>query len=152
MLDDDEEGLDAYKNGKKCSLLLNDERANSLIECDHGQLVISLAETDLLIVKDWIPVKVIREKSIDNINKQYFTKLPGFDVNSFPFVICSGFKQISLINIKTMQIQSFIEASCNTSYGQQAFFFKLEKYGYTLHFGSKVRENLNFELHQWHSL
>ena len=110
-------------------------------------MIVSLAETDILIVNDWVPIKVIREKFFDNINKFYFTLLPDFNAQSFPFIICSGFKHISLINVRSMQIQAFIDVSCNTSYGQQAFFFKHEKYGYTLHFSSKKREGLKYELH-----
>ena len=41
-------------------------------------MIISLAETDLLIVNDWTPVKIIKEKFFDNIDKFYFAKLPEF--------------------------------------------------------------------------
>ena len=115
-------------------------------------MIISLAETDLLIVNDWTPVKIIKEKFFDNIDKFYFAKLPDFHAQNFPFVICSGYNHISLINVKRMQIQAFVDVSCNTSYGQEAFFFRFEKYGYTLHFASKRAEGLRFELHQWHAL
>ena len=42
-------------------------------------MIIALAETDLLIVKDFKPVRIVYEKSLDNLNKYYFTKLPKFD-------------------------------------------------------------------------
>ena len=42
-------------------------------------MIIALAETDLLVVNEWKPVKLIREKSFDNINKYFFSKLPRFE-------------------------------------------------------------------------
>ena len=110
-------GADSKNVIKKGSILLKDERANSLFEFEKNHMIISLAETDLLIVKDFQPVKVIKEKSIDNIQKYYFSKLPGFNSHSFPFIVCAGFKHISLINVRTMKIQTFIDVSCNTNYG-----------------------------------
>ena len=50
-----------------------------MLEYGQGELIISLAETDLLIVKDWVPIKVINGKFFDNINKFYFALLPDFD-------------------------------------------------------------------------
>ena len=106
------------KENTKNSILLIDERANSIFEYEINQMIISLAETDLLIVKDFMPVKLIKDKFFDNIKKYYFTEHPEFDAHSFPFIISAGFKNISLINVRTMKIQAFIDASCNSSYGQ----------------------------------
>ena len=42
-------------------------------------MIVSLAETDLLIVRNWAPIKIIKEKLFDNIKKFFFTLLPDFD-------------------------------------------------------------------------
>ena len=60
------------KENTKSSILLKDERANSIFEYEINQMIISLAETDLLVVKDFTPVKLIKDKFFDNINKYYF--------------------------------------------------------------------------------
>ena len=69
------------KENTKNSILLIDERANSIFEYEINQMIISLAETDLLIVKDFMPVKLIKDKFFDNINKYYFTEHPEFDAH-----------------------------------------------------------------------
>ena len=43
-----------------------------MLEYGQGELIVSLAETDLLIVRDWEPIKIISGKLFDNINKFYF--------------------------------------------------------------------------------
>ena len=103
-------------------------------------MIVSLALTDLLIVHDWNPVKLIMRNSEGNINKFCFTPLPDFHIKTFPFIICSGFEHISLINVKEQFMQVFIKEPCNSVRGQQVFFFKNEKYGHSLHFASKFRE------------
>ena len=50
-----------------------------------------------------------------------------------------------------MQLQAFIDVPCTTTHGQQAFFFKDEKYGQSLHFASKPEGQI-CESHEWHSL
>ena len=114
-------------------------------------MIVSLALTDLLIVHDWNPVKLIMRNSEGNINKFCFTPLPDFHIKTFPFIICSGFEHISLINVKEQFMQVFIKEPCNSVRGQQVFFFKTEKYGHSLHFASKFREGKG-EQHKWHSL
>ena len=96
------EGLDSKYQKKKHSILLSDEMVNSVFEYERDQLIIALVGIDLLIVRNWIPIKVIHERKLDNIDKYYFTKLPGFDAVTYPFIICSGFDHISLINIREM--------------------------------------------------
>ena len=49
-------GTDSKEVRKKGSILLKDEKANQIFEYDANQLIISLAETDLLIVKDYRPI------------------------------------------------------------------------------------------------
>ena len=102
-------------------MLLCDERAIALLEYEPGKIIISLATTDLLIVKDWVSIKVIRETN--NTNMLQFLKLPQFDAMDYPFIICSGFKNIKLINVRKMRMQAFIDVPCNSTHCQEAYFF-----------------------------
>ena len=102
-------------------MLLSDERAVALLEYEPGNIILSLATTDLLIVKDWVAINVIRETNSTNMLQ--FLKLPLFDAMEYPFIICSGFKNIKLINVRKMNIQAFIDVPCNSTHCQQAYFF-----------------------------
>ena len=86
-----------------------------------------------------------------NIYKNYFCLLPKFDEYKFPFIACSGFEHISLINVRDQIMQVFIRSPCKTIKSQQAFFFIEEKYGYSMHFASKENSG-DAELHKWHTL
>ena len=48
-------------------MLLSDERTIALLEYEPGKIILSLATTDLLIVKDWVAIKVIRETNSTNM-------------------------------------------------------------------------------------
>ena len=48
-------------------------------------------------------------------------------------------------------MQVFIRSPCWTARAQQAFFFKTEAYGYSMHFSSK-ETNGSDEYHKWHQL
>ena len=101
----------------KNSLLLRNEIVNATFEYERGKMIVSLAPTDLLIVEDWNPVKRVMRNSERNINKFCFTPLPGFNAKTYPFIVCSGFEHISLINVKEHFIQVFIKEACNTVRG-----------------------------------
>ena len=101
----------------KSSLLLRHEIVNATFEYEKGKMIVSLAMTDLLIVHEWDPIKLIMRNSEGNINKFCFTPLPGFNTKTFPFIICSGFEHISLINVKEKFMQVFIKEPCNTVRG-----------------------------------
>ena len=108
---------EGFEDLKKDSILLKDERANSIFEYERNHMIISLAETDILFVKDFQKTKVIKDRAFDDIHKYYFAKLHGFDAHTYPFICCAGFKSISLINVRSMKMQAFVDVSCNTSYG-----------------------------------
>ena len=64
---------------KQESLLLIDEKVYSMLEYARNNMLISLAFTNLLVVHDWKPVKLIANNSPANIYKNYLLKLPMFD-------------------------------------------------------------------------
>ena len=123
----------------------------STFEYVPGRMILSLALNDLLIVYDWVPQRLIQRNVQANIYKNFFLKLPKFDEEKFPFIACSGYEHISLINVRDQIMQIFIRSPCKTVQAQQAFFFKEEKFGYSMHFASKENSH-SAESHRWHSL
>ena len=89
------------KDYEKNSILLTNEYIVSAFEFGEGSLVIHVAETDVLLVKEWKVVKVIKEKDPANVSKYWFQPLPFFHPEEFPFIVCSGTKSFNLINLHT---------------------------------------------------
>ena len=59
--------------------MLIDEKVYSVLEYARNNMVISLAHTNLLIVNDWKPVRLVASNSLGNIYKNYLMTLPMFD-------------------------------------------------------------------------
>ena len=114
-------------------------------------MILALVETDLLILESWKAVHYINGKQ-GNIQKHYIRPLPGFDETNFPFLMCSGHSHFSLINVVTGKRELMIDASCSAMRCQQAFFFYVEKYGFSIHFATNELIENNLEIHKWHSL
>ena len=55
-------GFDSKYQKKKHSILLSDEIVNSVFEYERDQMIIALVGIDLLIVRNWVPIKVIHER------------------------------------------------------------------------------------------
>ena len=73
--------------------------------------------TDLLIVENWIKKQIIPEDNVNNTSKQWFSKFPGFEEKSFPFLVCSGKESFNLINVDLGLSQELIQATGNNHYG-----------------------------------
>lgn len=66
--------------------------------------------------------------------------------------MCSGYEHFSLINVLKCKTQVFILASSPCIGPQQAFFFKEEKYGFSIHFSTCELTDENVQYHKWHML
>ena len=64
---------------KENSLLLHDEQIYNVLEFGKDNMLISLALTNLLVINQWEPVRLIQKNSPGNIMKNYFALMPGFD-------------------------------------------------------------------------
>ena len=58
--------------------------------------------------------------------------LPGFEKT--PFIIVAGSHMMHLINLNNGYIEPFILVESTVAFGQQAFFFKRDKYVLSMHF------------------
>ena len=59
--------------------MLIDEKVFAVLEYARNNMLISLAFTNLLVVHDWKPIKLVQNNSPANIYKNYLLKLPMFD-------------------------------------------------------------------------
>ena len=86
---------------------------SSLLEFAENKILLHMDPTDLLIVHDWEAVKgIIEEPHPGNDQKFFMTTLPGFDIDTFPFVVTSGRKSINLVNVKEGRMQIFVHEPC----------------------------------------
>ena len=85
----------------------------SLLEFDLDKILLHMDPTDLLIVHDWEVVSgIIQEPYPGNDQKYLMAALPGFDIETFPFVVVSGRKTINLVNVKEGRMQIFVHEPC----------------------------------------
>ena len=64
-------------------------------------LIFSIANGDLIIAENWQKVRLIEETNLENTDKCWLSTIPGFDFDSFPFLVSSGSQTYNLINVKT---------------------------------------------------
>ena len=119
--------------------VFHNEKVFSAIEYSEDQIVVALESATLLLLKNWELTHTYSDpnKQNDFWRRGFLATLPGFDSENFPFIACSGSKGINLVNVK--QASDMIplmvsETTCQN--GQQAFFFKYEKLGLSIHFTS----------------
>ena len=72
-------------------------------------MIVHVRSKDLMIIHNWEVIKLIEEKDTGNDRKEWLHPFPGFHVDTFPFVITSGWKAFSLINVKTGSMQVLIK-------------------------------------------
>ena len=78
--------------------------------------------------------------------------MPGFDEKTFPFVISSGREFFNILNVRDYKMQALIRAPCMNIRCQQAFFFKKEENGYSMHFTTTELTTQNLIYQNWHVL
>ena len=106
-------------------------------------MVVSVWNTDLLIVHDWNEIHRIEDPQTGNADKFWIDKMPGFDPELFPFPVVSGSGTFNLINVRKRQMQPLIQAQCKNLISTQAFFFRGERYGFSMHFCTGARTNID---------
>ena len=104
-------------------MLLKGEDVYSMLEFGRNQMLISVQLTDMLIVNNWKVMFRITDSNPGNFQKCWLAPLPGFNFESFPFIVASGHETINLINVKEYSIQPLIQSSSRNVRSQQAAFF-----------------------------
>ena len=95
----------------------------SILEYVPNKLLVHVEPKDFLLIEDWCVVGMIEDSDRGNIEKNFLSLIYGFDLQTFPFVICSGLETWNLINIKEKTIQILIHTPARYYYGQAGAFF-----------------------------
>ena len=79
-----------------------DESVYHAIEFVKGKLLVSLWQSGFIIVDKVSGEGLLKIKDpiASNINCRGFIKLPGFNIDSFPFVISRSNGSLNLVNVK----------------------------------------------------
>lgn len=92
----------------------------------------------------------VNDPDAANAKKDQITMLPSFDADSFPFIALSGEKTLNIMNIKTQMMQPLVDAQVLAYSGQQSFFFKKEKKGFSFHFVTATKDDENNIWFNWY--
>ena len=77
-------------------------------------MILIVQFTDFIIVKNWNVIHEIADPNPLNTGKHSMLALPDFNVESLPFLVCSGARTINMINVKQGRMEEFIAASCSS--------------------------------------
>ena len=80
-------------------------------------MLLYIKAKDLLLAANGHITKRIEDPDEGNGQKFWFSPLPEFDVETFPFVISSGLETFKIVNVKTGYMQDLIKTPCNYYYG-----------------------------------
>ena len=108
-LDKDQFKLD-LKHVISNSALLKNESVESTLEYAQSKIMVTLKQpADILILHNWNVIKCLSSFSIGDVTRHCFL-LHGFNEEKFPFVVCSGQRTFSLINVKEFRIEHLIKS------------------------------------------
>ena len=111
-----------------------------LLEVEKNLIVASCEPRTILVFQDWKCVKRYddSDQGSQYRNFGYLSPLPGFDIQSFPFVACYGLSNINLINLSNNKMEPLVlfdHAEATSTFGKQGFFFQKNETGaISLHF------------------
>ena len=124
------------------SIFLKREMVYSVFEYCKDKVLLA-TRTSVLLFHGRQFVKVFADANTLHVPKgelntvDYFDALPGFDVDKFPFVACSGSQGIRLINLNHDNIETLVVGEPTCERGQPAFFFTEINSGYSIHFTNR---------------
>jgi len=82
------------------SLKVQSDQITALLEFAENQMLIAIVGRSLLVVRDWKVINWVQEPSLVSSNIYWLVKIPGFDLDKFPFCVSQGSPTFNLINIK----------------------------------------------------
>ena len=119
------------------SLLLKDEIVWSVFEYAPNCMLLSLNNTpNLLMVENLKTIRVITDSDKTNNYKYWIAPLPGFNMDTFPFLVSAGAKAFSLINVKQQKLEKLINATSFPDAAMEGAFFTVDKGTITMNFAS----------------
>ena len=123
------------------SILIWYELAECILEYSPGKIIISLRPNKFLFLNDWEPVRHLIQ-NFENKFQNCIKPHPDFSEKDFPFLVCSGEKFYSWINVKENTVNRFIDCGNKRMANADVFFFYPRNYGYSLFF---TKESQRFD-------
>ena len=77
----------------------------------QNEKVLVTVESRIVVIDNWLEYRYIQDPKVGNDQKYFSIPLPLFK-NSFPFIVCTGYETINIVNVNTMQMQTLISAPC----------------------------------------
>jgi len=119
---------DKQPHGSLClvqvsNMIKFDESVYHALEYVKGRVLVSLWQSGFIIV-DKVSgqgITKIKDSLPANINCRGFQRIPGFDIDTFPFVISISNLSFNIINVKLGFSQTFISEKCDLNWYQTPF-------------------------------
>ena len=110
-------------------------------------------ESRIVVIDNWLEYRYIQDPKVGNDQKFFSIPLPLFK-NSFPFIVCTGYETINIVNVNTMQMFTLISAPCKNIKSQQAIFFKHTKpsHNFEMHFSTQTTTDYGSTLYNWYCM
>ena len=114
------------------------------MEFAPDKLLVATETSQLLLFHDWERIRVYPDSGPQAVlqAKGHLAPLPGFHMETFPFVAQAGEQSIHLINLREATSEPLIIAETSCLRGQPAFFFKTEQYGMSLNFTHRTEVDI----------
>ena len=137
---------------EESSCLLKNEVISFVLEYVKEKMLVHVTSRDILVVHNWQVVNQIHDPNFGNTLKLWLAPLPGFNEETFPFVIASGWQSYNLINVNDLRMEVLIEASGKNARYQPAGVLLEVDSGFDLHFTTQTITDENKRLVNWHCM
>ena len=87
-------------NPKTESILFVNEHIRFLLEFGKNKLFVTVWNTCMFLIYDWVNVKCIIDPDRSNTYKSNAFLVPDFDLEKFPFIAVCGKSNLSLLNVR----------------------------------------------------
>ena len=86
---------------------------------------------------------MISDPDKSNLYKYWIAPLPGFNLETFPFVVSAGAKTFSLINVKESRLEKLINATSYPDAAMEGATFSLQGSTIDMNFATFMTRNEN---------
>ena len=131
---------------------MKNEVIGSVLEYVKDKMLVHVTSRDFLVVHNWQVVNSIHDLNFGNTLKLWLAPLPGFDEETFPFVVASGWQSYNLINVSDMSMEVLIEASSKSVRNSVAGVLLEVHSGFNMHFTTQTITDENKRLVNWHCM
>ena len=83
----------------------------SILEYGPNSILLGTQHSDMLIIHNWKVIARIPDSNPNNSQKYWLSSLPGFNAETFPFIVAQGNETINLVNVKDSYQEPLISAS-----------------------------------------